>query len=89
MRTMTEKIGLVELVAVGSPRKTNCEGEIMNEPSRFERHKTIRILDHLFVSKDAETGDLLARWGTSSELLRTLRPTANAGGKKKTKEPQR
>jgi len=86
---MAEKIGSVQMVTAGSPRETNCEGESMNEPSRFERHKTIRILDLLFVSKDAETGDLLARWGTSSELLRALRPTVNAGGKKKPKEPQR
>ena len=86
---MTEKIGPVTLVTVGPPREANCEGEIMNEPSRSERHKTIRILDLLFVSKDAETGDLLARWGTSSELRRTPRPTVNAGGKKKQKEPQR
>ena len=27
--------------------------------------------------------DLIARWGISSELVRTLRPTANAGGKPK------
>ena len=86
---MTEKIGSVQRVAVGSPRETNCEGEIMNELSRFERHKTIGILDLLFVSKDAETGDLLAGWCTSSAIFRTLRPTANAGAKKESKEPQR
>ena len=86
---MMEKLGPVQLVTGGSPREANCEGEIMNEPSNFERHKTIRILDLLFVSKDAETGDLLARWGTSSEIFRTLRPTANAGAKKEPKEPQR
>ena len=27
--------------------------------------------------------DLLARWGISGELVRALRPTANAGGKPK------
>jgi hypothetical protein len=32
----------------------------MDELSRLERHETIRILDLLFVGKDAETGDLLA-----------------------------
>ena len=86
---MTGKIGPVQLMTVGSPREPNCGGENMNELSRFERHKTIRILDLLFVSNDAETGDLLARWGTSSELLRTLRPTANTGGNREPKEPQR
>lgn len=32
----------------------------MDELSRLERHETIRILDLLFVHKDAQTGDLLA-----------------------------
>jgi hypothetical protein len=78
---MTGKIGPVQLMTVGSPREPNCGGENMNELSGFERHKTIRILDLLFVSNDAETGD--------SELLRTLRPTANVGGKREPKELQR
>ena len=32
----------------------------MDELEKLERHETIRILDLLFVGKDAETGDLLA-----------------------------
>ena len=36
------------------------EGRIMDELERLESHETIRILDLLFVRKDAETGDLLA-----------------------------
>jgi uncharacterized membrane protein len=32
----------------------------MDELENLERHETIRILDLLFVGKDAETGDLLA-----------------------------
>jgi uncharacterized membrane protein len=32
----------------------------MDELASLERHETIRILDLLFVGKDAETGDLLA-----------------------------
>ena len=32
----------------------------MDELERLESHETIRILDLLFVGKDAETGDLLA-----------------------------
>ncbi len=57
---MTEKIGPVQLVAVGFDPEANFEGRIMDELSRLERHETIRILDLLFVHKDAETGDLLA-----------------------------
>jgi uncharacterized membrane protein len=57
---MTEKIGPVQLVAIGFPPDANFEGRIIDELSRLERHETIRILDLLFVGKHAETGDLLA-----------------------------
>jgi uncharacterized membrane protein len=57
---MTEKIGPVQLLAVGFEPEAHFEGKIMDELSRLERHETIRILDLLFVGKDAETGDLLA-----------------------------
>jgi uncharacterized membrane protein len=57
---LTEKIGPVQLVAIGFAPEANFEGNIMDELSRLERHDTIRILDLLFVHKDAQTGDLLA-----------------------------
>ena len=57
---MMEKIGPVQLVAIGFPLEAEFEGRIMAELERLERHETIRILDLLFVGKDAETGDLLA-----------------------------
>jgi uncharacterized membrane protein len=57
---MTEKIGPVQLVTIGFPLEANFEGRIMDELAKLERHETIRILDHLLVQKDAETGDLLA-----------------------------
>ena len=57
---MTEKIGQVQLVAIGFPPDANFEGRIIDELERLERHETIRILDLLFVGKHAETGDLLA-----------------------------
>jgi uncharacterized membrane protein len=57
---MTEKIGPVQLVAIGFPPDANFEGRVMDELERLERHETIRILDLLFVGKHAETGDLLA-----------------------------
>lgn len=83
---MTENIGPVQLATVGSPVEADCGGGILNELSAFERHKT--ILGLLFVSKDAETGDLLPRWGASSEPIRRHRPAATAGGKEKPKEPR-
>ena len=57
---MTEKIGPVQLVAIGFPPEADFEGRIMDELARLESHETIRVLDLLFVGKDAETGDLLA-----------------------------
>ena len=57
---MTEKIGPVQLVAIGFPPDADFEGRIMAELEKLEGHETIRILDLLFVGKDAETGDLLA-----------------------------
>jgi uncharacterized membrane protein len=57
---MTEKIGPVQLVAIGFAPEAKFEGRVMDELSRLERHETIRILDLLFVHKDAQTGDLLA-----------------------------
>ena len=57
---MTEKIGPVQLVVIGFPLGAELEGRIMAELERLERHETIRVLDLLFVGKDAETGDLLA-----------------------------
>jgi uncharacterized membrane protein len=57
---MAEKMGPVQLVAIGFSPEANFEGRIMDELSKLERHETIRILDLLFVHKDAETGDLLA-----------------------------
>ena len=55
-----ERIGPVQLLAVGFGPEAKFEGKIMDELSRLERPETIRILDLLFVQKDAETGDLLA-----------------------------
>ena len=57
---MTEKIGPVQLVVIGFPPEADFEGRIMAELERLESHETIRVLDLLFVGKDAETGDLLA-----------------------------
>jgi len=57
---MTQNIGPVQLLALGFDADARFEGRIMDELERLERHQTIRILDLLFVRKDAETGDLLA-----------------------------
>jgi uncharacterized membrane protein len=57
---MTEKLGPVQLVAIGFPPDAEFEGRIMAELEKLESHEAIRVLDLLFVARDAETGDLLA-----------------------------
>jgi len=57
---VTEKIGPVQLLAIGFPPDADFEGRIMAELERLEGHETIRVLDLLFLARDAETGDLLA-----------------------------
>jgi hypothetical protein len=65
------------------PTGADCEDAIMGELFGPECHETIRNFDLVLVGKDVEAGYLLARWGVGGELLRTPRPTANAGGKPK------
>jgi hypothetical protein len=60
MQGQTKEIGPVQLLAIGFGTEANFEGRIMDELSKLEGQETIRILDLLFVHKDAETGDLLA-----------------------------
>jgi uncharacterized membrane protein len=56
---MNQNIGPVQLLALGFDQDARFEGRIMDELANLERHQTIRILDLLFVSKDAESGDLV------------------------------
>jgi hypothetical protein len=60
MNGQIKEIGPVQLLAIGFGPGANFEGRIMDELAKLENQKTIRILDLLFVHKDAETGDLLA-----------------------------
>jgi hypothetical protein len=54
------EIGPVQLVAIDFAPDANFEGRIMAELGKLEGSGTIRILDLLFVSKDSESGDLVA-----------------------------
>ena len=54
------QIGPVQLLAIGFGPEAEFEGKIMDELAKLEDQQTIRILDLLFVHKDAQTGDLLA-----------------------------
>ena len=55
-----KEIGPVQLLTIGFGPEAKFEGRVMDELAKLENQKTIRILDLLFVHKDAETGDLLA-----------------------------
>jgi hypothetical protein len=54
------QIGPVQLVAIGFGTEASFEGRILAELGRLEQSGTIRVLDLLFVHKDAESGDLVA-----------------------------
>jgi uncharacterized membrane protein len=54
------EIGPVQMIAVAFGPNAEFEGKIIGELARLENEDTLRILDLLFVAKDAETGDLLA-----------------------------
>lgn len=54
------EIGPVQLVAIGFGPDAKFEGRIMEELAKLERVGTIRILDLLFVQKDADSGDVVA-----------------------------
>jgi uncharacterized membrane protein len=53
-------IGPVQMLAVAFPPDAQFEGRIIDELAKLERERTIRVLDLLFVMKDAESGDLVA-----------------------------
>jgi hypothetical protein len=55
-----KEIGPVQLLTIGFGPEAKFEGRIMDELAKLEGNEMIRILDLLFVHKDAETGDLLA-----------------------------
>lgn len=60
MNGQIKEIGPVQMLAIGFGPEADFEGRIMDELAKLETQKTIRILDLLFVHKDAQTGDLLA-----------------------------
>jgi hypothetical protein len=55
-----KEIGPVQLLTIGFGPEAKFEGRVMGELAKLENQRTIRILDLLFVHKDAETGDLVA-----------------------------
>jgi uncharacterized membrane protein len=64
---MTE-LGPVQLISVAFGPDANFEGRIIDELVALEGKETIRVLDLLFVLKDAETGELVALDHQGAEL---------------------
>jgi hypothetical protein len=56
---MTEITGPVQLLAVGFRDTADFEGRIAEEIDRLERSDTIRVLDFVFLHRDATTGALV------------------------------
>ena len=53
-------IGPVQLIAIGFGPDAAYEGRVLEELERLEETGTIRLLDLLFVARDADDGDLVA-----------------------------
>jgi uncharacterized membrane protein len=64
---MTE-LGPVQIIAVAFGPDASFEGRIIDELVALEGKDTIRVLDLLFVLKDAETGELVALDYQGAEL---------------------
>ncbi len=65
---MTE-IGPVQMITIGFGPDANFEGRIIEELTKLEGERTIRVLDLLFVAKDPEgSGDLVVLDHQGAEL---------------------
>jgi len=60
MSETTTRIGPVQLIAIGFGPDAQFEGRVMEELERLEQARTIRLLDLLFVARDADAGELVA-----------------------------
>jgi len=56
---MTE-IGPVQMIALAFGPDADFQGKVVDELAKLESERTIRLLDLIFVHKDAESGELLA-----------------------------
>ena len=54
------EIDPVHLLTIGLEPEAKFEGRFLEERAELDRKEMIRSLDHVFMQKDAETGDLLA-----------------------------
>jgi hypothetical protein len=71
-------IGPVQFIAVGFPEDATYEGRILAEIASIEASGSLRVLDVLFVRKDASTGEL-ETMDIQSEELQALAGTVTLG----------
>jgi uncharacterized membrane protein len=51
------EIGPVQLISIGFDRDANFEGRVIDELTKLEGERTIRILDLLFIARDTDSDD--------------------------------
>jgi hypothetical protein len=71
-------IGPVQYIAVGFPEDATYEGRIITEIRAIEASGALRVLDVLFVRKDADTGELQTL-DVQSEELKAVAGTTTLG----------
>jgi uncharacterized membrane protein len=55
-----DAIGPIQMIALAFGPDAQFEGKVIDELAKLESEQTVRILDLLFVHKDAESGELIA-----------------------------
>ena len=73
-----KSVGPVQFIAVGFPEDATYEGRILAHIQKIELSGSLRVLDVLFVRKDADTGELQTI-DVQSEELQALAGTKTLG----------
>ena len=63
------EIGPVQLISIGFDRDANFEGKVIDELAKLESERTIRVLDVLFIARDAESEDTVVLEHPGGEKL--------------------
>ena len=63
------EIGPVQLISIGFDRDANFEGRVIDELTKLEGERTIRILDLLFIARDTDSDDTVVLEHPGAENL--------------------
>jgi uncharacterized membrane protein len=63
------EIGPVQLISIGFERGANFEGRIIDELTKLEKERTIRILDVLFIARDTDSEQTVVLEHPAAEKL--------------------